>query len=151
MIDGEPPQQQAQPGQGKSGKASLPLPAPLPPADDSPGAARGTMRNPRLSFYSRGSMNKKGDLDGGRYGEMSWFDFLVHTELCTMNYDALLHGDTEKLAEMTRVFEFLDMDPSAMSGLDDAALVHHDDYVTVNDGVQPVGNHDDGRLHELGS
>ena len=28
-------------------------------------------------------------------------------------------------AEMTRVFEFLDMDPSAMSGLDDAALGEH--------------------------
>mmetsp|Transcript_15305 Transcript_15305/g.49753 ORF Transcript_15305/g.49753 Transcript_15305/m.49753 type:complete len:605 (+) Transcript_15305:61-1875(+) len=60
-------------------------------------------RNPRLSFYSK-AKEKTEKLDDGRYGEMSWFDFLVHTELCTMNYDALLHGDTEKLAEMTRVF-----------------------------------------------
>jgi hypothetical protein len=36
--------------------------------------------------------------------ELDWYDYLAHTELCTMNYDALLHGDTEKLAEMTRVF-----------------------------------------------
>jgi len=80
-------------------------PAPLPPADDSPGAVRGTLRNPRLSFYSRGSMNKKGDLDGGRYGEMSWFDFLVHTELCTMNYDALAKTDQDQLAHLVRILE----------------------------------------------
>ena len=47
---------------------------------------RGTMRNPRLSFYSK-TKAKTEELDDGRYGEMSWFDFLVHTELCTMNYD----------------------------------------------------------------
>ena len=43
-------------------------------------------RNPRLSFYSK-TKAKTEELDDGRYGEMSWFDFLVHTELCTMNYD----------------------------------------------------------------
>ena len=56
-------------------------------------------RNPRLSFYSK-AKEKTEKLDDGRYGEMSWFDFLVHTELCTMNYDALSKSDEDQLAHL---------------------------------------------------
>ena len=61
-------------------------------------------RNPRLSFYSK-AKEKTEKLDDGRYGEMSWFDFLVHTELCTMNYDALSKSDEDQLAHLVRMLE----------------------------------------------
>ena len=62
------------------------------------------VKNPRLSFYS---MDRKttSKLDDRRYGEMSWFDFLVHTELCTMNYDALAKSDEDQLAHLVRMLE----------------------------------------------
>ena len=39
--------------------------------------------------------------------KLGWFDFLVHTELCTMNYDGLTVDEDTKLRHLIRMMENL--------------------------------------------
>ncbi|KAH8043599.1 3',5'-cyclic-nucleotide phosphodiesterase [Aureococcus anophagefferens] len=64
----------------------------------------------RLSFYQKKTITDD-NMDAPRRGQplskLGWYDFLVHTELCTMNYDGLGVDDDMKLNHMIRMMENL--------------------------------------------
>ncbi|KAH8047950.1 hypothetical protein JL722_12739 [Aureococcus anophagefferens] len=72
-------------------------------------ASSGNMR--RLSFYQKKTITDD-NMDAllgedNPLSKLGWYDFLVHTELCTMNYDGLGVDDDMKLNHMIRMMENL--------------------------------------------
>ncbi|KAH8076718.1 3',5'-cyclic-nucleotide phosphodiesterase [Aureococcus anophagefferens] len=58
----------------------------------------------RLAFYGRPKLHKEQITE---LEHLDWFDFLMHTELCTMNYDALTITDDMRFDHMVRMMENL--------------------------------------------
>ncbi|KAJ8603281.1 hypothetical protein CTAYLR_006940 [Chrysophaeum taylorii] len=68
--------------------------------------------NRRLSFYqkkplSEDTMKEIFAAGAHQFTGLPWFQFLVHTELCTMNYDGLSLKDDERVSHMVRMMENL--------------------------------------------
>lgn len=59
----------------------------------------------RLAFYGRPRLQHKDQIE--KLEQLDWFDFLMHTELCTMNYDALTLSDDQRFDHMVRMMENL--------------------------------------------
>ena len=59
----------------------------------------------RLAFYGRPMLKHKDQIN--KLVDLDWFDFLMHTELCTMNYDALTLTDDQRFDHMVRMMENL--------------------------------------------
>ena len=59
----------------------------------------------RLAFYGFGRLHNKEQIT--KLVHLDWFDFLMHTELCTMNYDALTISDNQRFDHMIRMMENL--------------------------------------------
>lgn len=78
----------------------------------------------RLSFYQRKPLNENNINEifaagANKISELPWFQFLVHTELCTMNYDCLSLNDDKRLHHMVRMMENLKLPQTLKKSADE--------------------------------
>lgn len=73
----------------------------------------------RLSFYNRKPMSEVSMSEASKYSSLPWFQFLIHTELCTMNYDGLSLCDNQRLDHVVRMMENLKVPSTLKKSPDD--------------------------------
>ena len=89
-----------------------------------------------MHFYSRNEITDENIEElakQGNLGSLGWFDFLVHTELCTMNYDCLSLESSDRLHHMIRMMENFRVPQALRKSAREVVLFVYDVYKMMRD------------------